>query len=66
MEGVAKMRVLLSTDGSRGDIERMVALAIELDGLGAEARLCAPPDLVPAGECDAPVATGVMLIGEWR
>ena len=38
------MRVLLSTDGSRGDVEPMVAPAVRLRALGAEVRVCAPPD----------------------
>ncbi|MET7334707.1 glycosyltransferase [Nonomuraea sp. NPDC005650] len=38
------MRVLLSTYGSRGDVEPMVALAVRLRELGAEVRMCAPPD----------------------
>ena len=38
------MRVLLSTYGSRGDVEPMVALAVRLRALGAEVRVCAPPD----------------------
>ena len=38
------MRVLLSTWGSRGDIEPLAALALRLRGLGAEVRVCAPPD----------------------
>jgi vancomycin aglycone glucosyltransferase len=38
------MRVLLSTYGSRGDVEPLVALAAGLRGLGARARMCAPPD----------------------
>jgi vancomycin aglycone glucosyltransferase len=42
--GAAKMRVLLSTWGSRGDVEPIVALAVQLQALGAEARVCAPPD----------------------
>jgi vancomycin aglycone glucosyltransferase len=54
--------VLLSTYGSRGDVEPLVGLAVRLRALGAEARVCAPPDkefaellagvgvpLVPAG-----------------
>ena len=109
------MRVLLSTYGSRGDVEPMVGLAVRLRALGAEVRVCAPPDFaellarvgappVPVGQpvrppvtgapppsaadlppraaelvaaqfhtvavaaedSDAPVATGVMLTGEWR
>ena len=38
------MRVLLSTYGSRGDVEPLVGLAVQLRALGAEARVCAPPD----------------------
>jgi vancomycin aglycone glucosyltransferase len=38
------MRVLLSTYGSRGDVEPIVGLALELRRLGAEVRVCAPPD----------------------
>jgi vancomycin aglycone glucosyltransferase len=38
------MRVLLSTIGSRGDVQPLVALALELKRLGQEARLCVPPD----------------------
>ncbi|MGH3889516.1 MAG: glycosyltransferase, partial [Pseudonocardiaceae bacterium] len=38
------MRVLLSTYGSRGDVEPVVGLAVRLRALGAEVRVCAPPD----------------------
>ena len=38
------MRALLSTIGSRGDVQPMVALALQLRTLGHEARICAPPD----------------------
>jgi vancomycin aglycone glucosyltransferase len=38
------MRVLLSTIGSRGDVQPLVALALELKALGHEVRLCVPPD----------------------
>lgn len=38
------MRVLLTTYGSRGDIEPMVALAVALLELGADVRMCTPPD----------------------
>ncbi|WP_227999514.1 glycosyltransferase [Nocardia australiensis] len=38
------MRVLLSTYGSRGDVEPLVALAVQLRELDAEVRVCAPPD----------------------
>jgi vancomycin aglycone glucosyltransferase len=38
------MRVLLATYGSRGDVEPLVGLAVRLRALGAEVRVCAPPD----------------------
>ena len=38
------MRVLLSTYESHGDLEPMVGLAVRLRALGAEVRVCAPPD----------------------
>ncbi|MFJ6651000.1 glycosyltransferase [Streptomyces sp. NPDC091290] len=40
------MRVLLSTYGSRGDVEPLVGLAVQLQALGADVRMCAPPDEV--------------------
>jgi len=38
------MRVLLTTYGSRGDVEPMAGLAVQLGALGSEVRVCAPPD----------------------
>ncbi len=38
------MRALLSTIGSRGDVQPLVALALQLRALGQEVRLCVPPD----------------------
>jgi vancomycin aglycone glucosyltransferase len=38
------MRVLLSTWGSRGDVEPLAGLAVRLRELGAQVRMCAPPD----------------------
>lgn len=38
------MRVLLSTYGSRGDVQPVAALAEQLQAFGAEVRVCAPPD----------------------
>ena len=38
------MRVLLSTIGSRGDVQPLVALASQLRASGQEVRLCVPPD----------------------
>jgi vancomycin aglycone glucosyltransferase len=65
------MRVLLSTYGSRGDVEPMAALAVQLRERGAEALVCAPPDeefarllsaheipMIPVGEAVRPLVTG--------
>jgi vancomycin aglycone glucosyltransferase len=60
------MRVLLSTYGSRGDVEPMVGLAVQLRALGTQRRVHAPPDCAAAEGCAAPVTTGVMLTGGWR
>jgi vancomycin aglycone glucosyltransferase len=38
------MRVVLSTYGSRGNVEPRAGLAARLRALGAEVRVCAPPD----------------------
>jgi vancomycin aglycone glucosyltransferase len=38
------MRVLLSTIGSRGDVQPIVALASQVKTLGHDVRLCVPPD----------------------
>jgi vancomycin aglycone glucosyltransferase len=38
------MRALLSTIGSRGDVQPLVALAFQLKALGQEASVCVPPD----------------------
>ena len=38
------MRVLLSTIGSRGDVQPVVALASQLKTLGQDVRVCVPPD----------------------
>lgn len=40
------MRVLLSTIGSRGDVQPLAALALALQALGHEVRMCVPPDFV--------------------
>jgi vancomycin aglycone glucosyltransferase len=62
------MRVLLSTYGSRGDVEPMVGLAVRFRALGAEMPVCAPPSAADlprraAEGCDALAATGVMPAG---
>jgi vancomycin aglycone glucosyltransferase len=38
------VRILLSTIGSRGDVQPLVALALQLKSHGHEVRLCVPPD----------------------
>ena len=55
------MRVLLSTYGSRGDVEPMVGLAVQLGALGAEVRVCAPPDFA---ELLAGVGVPLVPIGQ--
>lgn len=40
------MRALLSTIGSRGDVQPLVALALELRAQGHDVRLCVPPDFI--------------------
>jgi vancomycin aglycone glucosyltransferase len=57
------MRVLLSTYGSRGDVEPMVGLAVQSRALGAEVRVCAPPDFA---ELLAHVGVPLVPIGVWR
>jgi vancomycin aglycone glucosyltransferase len=42
--GVLRVRVLLSTYGSRGDVEPLVGLAVAVRALGAQVRVCAPAD----------------------
>ena len=43
--GPAKLKtVVLSTYGSRGDVEPMAALGVQMQALGARVRVCAPPD----------------------
>jgi vancomycin aglycone glucosyltransferase len=62
------MRVLLSTYGSRGDVEPMAALAVELQKLGVEAVVSAPSDrefadlLARAG---MPLAPAFMPVRQW-
>jgi vancomycin aglycone glucosyltransferase len=38
------MRVMLSTIGSRGDVQPLVSLASHLKALGQEVRVCVPSD----------------------
>ena len=62
------MRILLSTYGSRGDVEPLVGLAVALQALGVEAVVSAPPDqefvdlLARAG---VPLAPAFTPVREW-
>ncbi|CAD5264695.1 Glycosyltransferase GtfE [Bosea sp. 62] len=62
------MRVLLSTYGSRGDVEPLAALAVQLQALGVETVVSAPPDqeftdlLTRAG---VPLTPAFMPIRQW-
>jgi vancomycin aglycone glucosyltransferase len=57
------MRVVLSTYGSRGDVEPMAGLAVKLPTLGAEVPVCAPPD---CAELLGNVGVPLVPIGVWR
>lgn len=59
------MRILLSTFGSRGDVEPMAALAVALQALGAEAVVSAPADpefLTLLDRAGAPLAPAFMPV----
>ena len=45
---------------------RVVGLAVRLRALGAQVRVCAPPDCAAAEGCGALAATGVVPAGVWR
>lgn len=66
--------MLLSTWGSRGDVEPMLGLAVALRAQGADVRLCAPPDfavhaarvgvpMIPAGRSVRDLVHGVKASG---
>ena len=57
------MRVVLSTYGSRGDVEPIAGVAVQLRALGAEVWVCAPPD---CAELLARVGVPLVPIGVWR
>ena len=62
------MRVLLSTYGSRGDVEPMAALAVALRGIGVEAVVCAPADpefLRLLDRAEVPLAPAFMPVRPW-
>ncbi|SFJ70013.1 glycosyltransferase [Caulobacter sp. UNC279MFTsu5.1] len=62
------MRVLLSTFGSRGDVEPMAGLAAALRALGVEAVVCAPPDpefVALLARAGAPLAPAFTPVRRW-
>jgi len=62
------MRILLSTFGSRGDVEPMAGLAAQLKAQGAEPVVCAPPDAEFAALMDragAPLAPAFTSVRQW-
>lgn len=62
------MRVLLSTFGSRGDVEPMAGLAAALRARGAEAVVCAPPDpefVALVSRAGAPLAPAFTPVRQW-
>ncbi|HEV7323923.1 MAG TPA: glycosyltransferase [Bosea sp. (in: a-proteobacteria)] len=62
------MRVLLSTYGSRGDVEPMAALAVQLQALGVEAVVSAPPDqefIDLAARAKVPLAPAFTPVRQW-
>jgi vancomycin aglycone glucosyltransferase len=62
------MRVLLTTFGSRGDVQPLLGLAVSLRALGADARVCAPPDEEFAklfAAADVPLLPAFASVREW-
>jgi vancomycin aglycone glucosyltransferase len=62
------MRVLLSTYGSRGDVQPLVALGLALRTLGAEVLICAPADAEFVELLDRvglPLAPAFMPVRQW-
>jgi vancomycin aglycone glucosyltransferase len=57
------MRVVLSMYGSRGNVEPMVGFAVNSKALGAEMRVCAPPDFAVLL---TRVGVPLVPIGVWR
>ena len=57
------MHVLLTMYGSRGDVQPLVGLAVQVRALGAEVQVCAPRDQEFA---ELLASVGVMPTGGWR
>ena len=60
-----EMRVVLTTYGSRGDVQPLVGRAVQVRALGAEVQVCAPPDQEFA-DLLAGVGVPLVPIGGWR
>lgn len=60
------MRILLATYGSRGDVEPIAALAVELLRIGMDVRVCAPPDREFAELLDRAGVPFVPFAKSWR
>jgi len=62
------MRVLLSTFGSRGDVQPLLALAVALRTLGVDARVCAPQDaefVKLFADADVPLLPAFRSVRDW-
>jgi vancomycin aglycone glucosyltransferase len=62
------MRVLLSTYGSRGDVQPLVGPGLALQELGVEALVCAPTDAEFVELLDragVPLAPAFMPVRQW-
>jgi vancomycin aglycone glucosyltransferase len=62
------MRVLLTTFGSRGDVQPLLALAVALRSLGADARVCAPADqefVKLFADASVPLLPAFTSVREW-
>ena len=53
------MRVLLSVVGTRGDVQPVIALALEVRERGPDVRLCLPPNFIEWAQGLGSVATPV-------
>jgi vancomycin aglycone glucosyltransferase len=60
------MRTLLSTIGSRGDVQPLVALALQLKARDQEVRLCVPPDFRERIESFGIAVTPMVAAGHLR
>jgi vancomycin aglycone glucosyltransferase len=62
------MRILITTYGSRGDVQPMVALAMALRDQGVDVRFCAPADqefVELLARCRLPLIPAFMSVRDW-